>query len=413
MVLLKNIRPRDKAYREVKSLLYYALPRDLQKASREVRGLLDVATDLFFIFYSVAPSLSDESFGDSVVEGARIAFTKLWAKFMELRAMYGTVLDFNKSFAIALKFLIELLRGSSVTNAYASSTNAMNIEYILTQYVLTEPSSTAYSAKQGVGSGASYSVWASKEDTGPFQFGVNIYIPEDVVYSMVRGMMDAIYEAGGSVSTKRLSSVVIGVTRGNNMLRAKPAEYADDDLMLIKYANSELAMREYGELELNLVPIVDFSSSTMTSMVTLDIRLITQSLYTLANMLRTRHIYVFFKDNYIVLGPDQAPHFIKHVMADGGTNIDVAVYAGDRIAENLSEDTRLVLVSDCEDSVRYIPEHRITSVVVVNDKLSMDGMTRNCINHYARLGRQVILTRNEAYKDPYRVGMLIGNALVS
>jgi hypothetical protein len=413
MVLLKNIRPRDKAYREVKSLLYYALPRDLQKASREVRGLLDIATDLFFIFYSVAPSLSDESFGDSVVEGARIAFTRLWAKFMELRATYGTVLDFNKSFAIALKFLIELLRGSSVTNAYASSTNATNIEYVLTHYVLTEPPSTTYSAKQGVIPGASYGASVSKENTGPFQLGFDAHIPENAVYSMVRGMMDAIYEASGSASTKRLSSVVIGVTRGNNILRAKPAEYADDDLMLIKYANSELAMREYGELELNLVPIVDFSSSTLTSMVTQDIRLIAQSLYTLANMLRTRHIYVFFKDSYIILGPDQAPHFIRHAMAEGGTNIDMAVYAGDRIADKLGEDTRLVLVSDCEDSVRYVPEHRVTSVIIVHDKLNMDGMTRNCVNHYARLGGQVVLVRNEAYKDPYRVGMLIGNALVS
>ena len=394
MVLLKNIRPRDKAY-------------------REVRGLLDVATNLFFIFYSVAPSLSDESFEDSVVEGARIAFTRLWMKFMELRMMYGTVLDFNKSFAIALKFLIELLRNSSVTNAYASNTNAINIEYILTRYVLTEPPSTTYSAKQGVGPGALYSVWASKENTGPFKLGADVYIPEDAVYSMVRGMMDAIYEASGSASTKRLSSVVIGVTRGNNILRAKPDEYADDDLMLIKYANSELAMREYGELELNLVLIVDFSSSTLTSMVTQDIRLITQSLYVLANTLRTRHIYVFFKDNYVVLGPDQAPHFIRHAMAEGGTNIDVAVYAGDRIADKLGEDTRLVLVSDCEDSVRYVPEHRIASVIIVNDKLNMDRMTRNCINHYTRLGGQVVLVRNEAYKDPYRVGILIGNALVS
>ena len=412
MNILKNVKLKDKEYVRVSKLLYYALPRDLRRIVTEHEQMLTIATDLFFIFYSVMPNLVEEEIPDSIIEGARRAFKKLWDTIMQVKAEEGTTLNFRKSFLAALKFLQELAGKQYVYTTYQALVNANNIEYLLTTYVLPylkQTESNVNEAPRAEGHGSQ----VSKGDQSPFEYGMNYYIPRDTINEFVRGFLDAIYSVEGGFGTVRRTSVIVGLTRSSDPTRAKLQELVDEDMYYAKLGSGELLAREYGELELSVVTAIDYSSSTFTSMVTNDIRIMTYGLYEALEILRSRHEYLFFKDYPLLVESGKVTEFLRYVKADGGTSIDLAVYLADRAASSISEDTVLLLISDCEDTVTYTPTHKVASIIVASDVFNIDEMTRRCITHYATLGPQLLLKKNDILKTPRQIGYQVGTMLVT
>ncbi len=412
MNTLRNIKAKDREYARILRLLYYALSRDMRKAVEERGQLLTIATDLFFIFYSVMPSLVEEEIPDSIIEGARLAFKKLWETFMQVKDEEKTTLNFRKSFYAALKFLQELASRQFVYATYQALVNANNIEYLLTTYVLSslkqaEPNVSETPRAEGHGS------QVSKGDQSPFEYGMNYYIPRDVINEFVRGFLDAIYSSEGGFGTVRRTSIIVGVAKSSDPTKAKLQELVDEDMYYAKMGSGELLAREYGELELSVVAAVDYSSSTFTSMVTNDIRIITYALHEALEMLRSRHEYIFFKDYPLLVERGKVAEFLRYVKADGGTSIDQAVYLADKVASSMAEDTSLLLISDCEDTVTYVPTHHVASIIITSDVLNIDEMTRRCTAHYASLGPQLLLKKNEILRTPRQIGHFIGSMLVS
>lgn len=413
MSLLINIRARDRTYREVRSLLYAILPTDLRRQARANSFLLDIATNLFFIFYSVAPGVVQEPMPLQVYEAVRQVFIKNWDTFMRLRDEYGTVLDFYKSFVIALNLLKQLLQRMSVHPNYDMETNVRNLDVMLSMVLgnMKEILKEAENIKQALASeqqGSSYGIVPTRGSSS-FAPMWNGRLRQDIITNLTRGILDALTIESGRSGSKRVTSVVTGVTLGSDILHAKLSEHADELISLAKYANGQLLMREYGERELSMVVVTDFSSSTTVNVATSEIRHVVAALYNTCEITKSRHKYIFFNDSYVLIEPQEVMKFISFIAANGGTNIDLAMMYADLVARRMGDDTVIVLISDCEDTVKYEPHHEVLSILF-QPKAYMQ-YHQGCASHYANYGPQILLRPDDVFTNPYKVGVKIGTAL--
>jgi hypothetical protein len=78
--VLANIKSKDTIYRRVMSILYAALPKYYKALVKTNPQVLQLATELFFVFYSVYPRLADESEVEGLWVVVRSAFKELWAE---------------------------------------------------------------------------------------------------------------------------------------------------------------------------------------------------------------------------------------------------------------------------------------------------------------------------------------------
>ncbi len=407
MNTLDNIRSSDAQYVRMMKLLLHALPSEFRWVVLEDLNFLTVATDLFFILYSVSPRLTTESLTSPQLEGARTVFANKWDELMKIRETNGTVLNFSKSFLTALSLLTMLAERYPFAKGYGTDAFMQLVEYLLFNQVLPQLKHLDSTNQLGH-EGAK----ADKHNSGPFSRDGEFGVSRKVTDSIANGFIESIYSPQGSLESRRRSSVISGVSRTNNPVRAKMTEFTDDELFFVKLAFGELKSREYGELELPLVITVDFSSSTDYFMKTLAIRAVALGVREALVKLRSRFMFVFFKDYPTTVRDEDVLDFILKVRAEGGTNINSALKLSDMLASDLGEDAGILLITDCEDMVSYKAGHPVSvAVVTKREAFGQTEMYAECIDFFKSIGGVTEIEADDVFNEPRTIGRRIGESV--
>ncbi|MCG2881146.1 MAG: hypothetical protein L7G96_07490 [Vulcanisaeta sp.] len=418
MPVLANIKSKDTIYRRVMSILYAALPKYYKAMIKMNPQVLQLATELFFVFYSVYPRLVDEAEVEGLWVAVHSAFKELWPEMMVVRDKYGTMLHFPKSFALALHFLKAFLLMTQGSHIQGMNREALKdyIIRVMRTMVIPQASDITKEAeeekeksKRAVQAEGGDEVGKGEHVT--WSLGYSFVPSRKALRELVHGIVEAFLTYEGQLGIKHPTAVLTGVTIGKELENVKPIELISWDVFTAKYASSSLNLREYGEKELKVVVAVDFSSSTTVDAVTSDLRLIAMGILGAVRELNGLVALVAFKDKPITVPLREAMKFIGTAAADGGTDITSALRLADEVAEPMGEDAKIVLVSDCKDIVRYNPRHKAVATVVLADPSQPDHWARDCVNFFKKGNAIVLIPKGEVFRNPEEVGERIGELL--
>jgi len=415
---LANIKSKDTIYRRVMSILYAALPKYYKALVKMNPQVLQLATELFFVFYSVYPRLADETEMEGLWVAVHSAFKELWPEMMVVRDKYKTMLHFPKSFALALHFLkafLVMTQGSAIQGMNREALKDYIIRIMRTMVIpqadeitrkVEEEKEKGERIAQAEGGNA-----VGRSEYVTWSLGYNFIPSREALRELVYGIVDALLKYEGQLGVKYPTAVLTGVTVGKGLENAKPIELLSWDVFVAKYASSSLNLREYGEKELKLVVTVDFSSSTTVDAVTSDLRLIAMGILGAVRELKGQVAVVAFKDKPITVPLKEAMRFIGTAAADGGTDITSALRLADEVADPMGEDAEIVLVSDCKDIVRYSPRHKVVAIVVLTDLSQPDQWARDCVNFFKRNNSLLLIGKGDVFRMPKKIGERIGELL--
>jgi uncharacterized protein with von Willebrand factor type A (vWA) domain len=417
--VLANIKSKDTIYRRVMSILYAALPKYYKALVKTNPQVLQLATELFFVFYSVYPRLADEPEVEGLWVAVHSAFKELWAEMMVVRDRYKTMLHFPKSFALALQFLkaFLLMTQNMPIQGMNRETLKEYIVRVMRSMVIPQAGDITEEAEEEKEKEGKRMVQAEggdevgKGEYVTWNWGYSFIPSKEALRELMYGIIDAFLKYEGQLGVKYPTAVLTGVTVGKELENAKPIELLSWDVFTAKYASSSLNLREYGEKELKAVVAMDFSSSTTVDMVTSDLRLIAMGILGAVSELKGQVAVVAFKDSPITVPLKEAVKFIGTAAADGGTDISSALRLSDELADPMGEDSKIVLVSDCKDFIRYIPRHKAVAAVVLSDPNQPDHWARECVNFFKKDNAIVLIPKGEVFRKPKEIGERIGELL--
>jgi uncharacterized protein with von Willebrand factor type A (vWA) domain len=416
--VLANIKSKDTIYRRVMSILYAALPKYYKAMIKTNPQVLQLATELFFVFYSVHPRLTDESEAEEPWVAVHSAFKELWTEMMVVRDRYKTMLHFPKSFALALQFLkaFLLMTQGAPIQGMNRETLKEYIVRVMRSMVIPQAGDITKEAEEEQEKGKRMVQSEGGDEVGKGEYvtwnwGYNFIPSKEALRELMHGIIDAFLKYEGQLGIKYPTAVLTGVTVGKELENAKPIELLSWDMFTAKYASSSLNLREYGEKELKAVVAVDFSSSTTVDMVTSDLRFITMGILGAVSELKGQVAVVAFKDKPTTVPLKEAVKFIGTATADGGTDISSALRLSDELADPMGEDAKIVLVSDCKDFIKYIPRHKAVAAVVLTDPNQPDHWARECVNFFKKDNAIILITKDEVFKKPKEIGERIGELL--
>jgi len=436
---LQNITNRDPIYNNIMSRIGEYLPKDLQAIYNAVPQIPLIATDCYFMHYSVYPYLREKN-EDNIMEQAR-QFKQEYMNsenFQRIKPL--TTLDDEMSLAYGIKFakvileelkkkleeemqrmnqqgkqcpfggLQGLLQACAKGNQQAKQqlshmcqqalNNMLNQQsqqgqngQTMFQQIMQQAMQQAQEFTENFNNVREIMGGKSAgKEPGAFQYALDLADKllnvEDIkdIITFSKKLIDSIPRFTKIVKkeTHMKTPIRLGYRKTKKIYKAIPKDIADPEIMEMRYFSNGLRTWQYFSLSEGAYYVLIDKSGSMAGDKTIWARSVALALYRLARMKRRKYFLRFFDtaihpDKKPLEDPKEVLEAILKVKSGGGTWINGAIQTAieDIVKNKLSEQTNtIVLITDGIDEVKnWKPELRKHNIKLIS--IMIDGDNDN------------------------------------
>ncbi|MHA1595699.1 MAG: vWA domain-containing protein [Candidatus Baldrarchaeia archaeon] len=428
---LINVTNKDPVYQAITIRISDYLPEDLRALYNSVQQIPLIASDCYFMHYSVYPMLVDKN-SDQIMEQAR-QFKQEYMKsenYQNIKTL--TTLDDELSLAYGIKFakvileelkkkleeqmqqqgkqaqqLQQLLQSASKGNQQSKQQLSHMCQQAL-QNMLNQQNKQGQTAFQQVIQQAMQQAQKFTEnfndvreilggksagkEPGAFQYALDLADKllnvEDIkdIITFSKKLIDSIPRFTKIVKkeTHMKTPIRLGYRKTKKIYKAIPKDIADPEIMEMRYFSNGLRTWQYFSLSEGAYYVLIDKSGSMAGDKTIWARSVALALYRLARMKRRKYFLRFFDtaihpDKKPLEDPKEVLEAILKVKSGGGTWINGAIQTAieDIVKNKLSEQTNtIVLITDGIDEVKnWKPELRKHNIKLIS--IMIDGDNDN------------------------------------